>query len=164
MKLQLIAFVRGPEKGYIRENDRCRSHSLSGICSVATEIKRLIRDNNTSGKGRSKSHCIKGNTLWVWMLPTGAATHITTWTQTPVKKTLILFFLWGVRVRQPLPEGGRFHERIWCLLEGNLWVLSASWSSHKAIYGLALISETKFHSYYTLNHFKFIKKYEVTWP
>jgi hypothetical protein len=48
-----IVFVGGlKKKQWIRESNRCGSHSLNRICSGTIEIERQIRENELSGNDR----------------------------------------------------------------------------------------------------------------
>jgi hypothetical protein len=53
VKPLFIVFVGGlKKKQWIRENNRCRSHSLNRIRSGTIEIERRIRENKLSGNDR----------------------------------------------------------------------------------------------------------------
>jgi hypothetical protein len=53
VKPLFIVFVGGlKKKQWIRENNRCRSHSWNRICSETTEIERWIQENELSGNDR----------------------------------------------------------------------------------------------------------------
>jgi hypothetical protein len=59
VKPLFIVFVRGLKKSqWIRENNRCRSHSWNRIRSGTIEIERWIQENEFSGNDRSRFHCI----------------------------------------------------------------------------------------------------------